>query len=73
MPAPLSRSGDAVAIKGEAGERFRCPRCGYTRPLRPDEDGFRLYLQHVADCPLAGGAQLWLPFVQAERESLAAA
>jgi hypothetical protein len=73
MPDPMSRSGDPVAIKGEAGERFRCPRCNYTRPIRPNEDGFQLYLQHKAYCPLAGGEQLWLPILQAERDSLAAA
>ena len=54
---PMRCRGDPVARADEAGELFRCPRCKCTRPLRPDEDGFRLYREHQAYCPLAGGAQ----------------
>ncbi|OFW64940.1 MAG: hypothetical protein A2Y74_00410 [Actinobacteria bacterium RBG_13_63_9] len=68
----MSRLGDPVAREEEAGERFRCPRCHYTRPLRPNEDGFRLYREHQAYCPLADSDQLWLPIVQVERDSMAA-
>lgn len=38
------------------------PCCGCTRLLRPGEDGFRFYLQHLAFCPLARSTQIWLPF-----------
>ncbi len=44
-------------------ERFACPRCGYTRPLRPGQDGFRVYRAHEARCRPEPGAQLWLAFV----------
>jgi hypothetical protein len=45
------------------GERFHCPRCGYTRPLVTGEDGFRLFLVHEQRCSPTAGEQLWLPFI----------
>ena len=44
-------------------DRFSCPRCGYSRPLKPGEDGFRIYLIHEERCNPAYGRQLWLPCI----------
>ncbi|MFB3817707.1 MAG: hypothetical protein ACE147_08600 [Candidatus Methylomirabilales bacterium] len=52
-----------TAPPAAALERFYCPRCGYTRPLRPGQDGLRIYRAHEARCRPAPGAQLWLAFV----------
>ena len=45
------------------GERFYCPRCGYGRPLKPGEDGFRIYLIHEERCNPPYGRQLLLPCI----------
>ncbi len=51
------------------GERFHCTRCGYTRLLRPGEDGFRLYVLHEQRCNPDLGQQLWFPFVTEDDSS----
>jgi hypothetical protein len=56
------------ATREASGERFHCTRCNSMRPLRPGEDGFQLYTQHVGFCNPAGGNQLWLPLVLASDE-----
>ncbi len=45
------------------GERFHCPRCGYARPLKCNEDAFRLYVLHEQRCNPVVGGQVWLPFI----------
>ena len=44
-------------------DRFFCPRCGYSRPLKPGEDGFHIYLIHEERCNPVCGRQLWLPCI----------
>ena len=44
-------------------DRFICPRCTYSRPLKLGEDGYRIYLIHEERCNPACGRQLWLPCI----------
>ncbi len=44
-------------------EYFHCLRCGYDRPLRAGEDGFRIYILHEQRCNPTVGGQIWLPFI----------
>lgn len=50
-------------MTGNGDESFYCSRCGYARPLKPGEDGFRIYTLHEQRCNPAAGEQIWLPFI----------
>ncbi len=54
--------GDA-GLMGNGTEKFQCSRCGYGRPLRLGEDGYRVYILHEQRCNPALAGQTWLPFI----------
>jgi hypothetical protein len=55
------------------GERFHCPRCGYARQLKCNEDAFRLYVLHEQRCDPVVGGQVWLPFITEDNVALSPA
>ncbi len=54
--------GKPAATRSDA-ESFYCPRCGYARPLKYNEDGFLIYILHEQRCSPVVGGQIWLPFI----------
>jgi len=62
MEAAKRRFGQPATARSDA-ECFHCPRCGYARPLKRGEDGFRIYILHEQRCNPAVGGQIWLPFI----------
>jgi len=45
------------------GERFYCPRGGYARPLKGNEDALRLHVLHEQRCNPVMGGHIWLSFI----------
>lgn len=58
-----SRLPDGRHLAGGVIDRFYCSRCGYSRPLKPGEDGLQVYILHEKRCNPACGRQLWLPCI----------
>ena len=63
---PADRRLSAKVMAYNIPERFHRTRCGYTRLLRPGEDGFRLYVLHEQRCNPELGQQLWFPFIRGD-------